>query len=168
MSDEMSGDTFTRACESLDFPVVVVSAFDGRERSGCLVSFHTQCSIEPRRWLVCISKTNHTYGVAAHSEWLVVHLLREDQHGLAQFFGGVTDDALGPHEKFDYCTWYPGPGGTPILEGCDWLAGRVVERFDGGDHVLHVLDIIEAGAQHGPARQLGWQAVRDFRPGHEP
>ena len=84
----MSADAFTRTCESLDFPMTVVTAFDGREHSGCLVGFHTQCSIEPRRWLVCISKANHTCGVAERAEWLAVHLLRDDQHALAQFFGG--------------------------------------------------------------------------------
>ena len=55
----------------------------------------------------------------------------------------MTGDSIAPHEKFDYCAWRPGPGGAPILEGCDWLAGRVLERIDGGDHVIHILDIAE-------------------------
>lgn len=164
----MNEDAFTRNCLSLDFPMAVVTAFDGRERSGCLVGFHTQCSIEPRRWLVCISKPNHTSGIAAGAEWLVVHFLRADQHGLAQFFGGVTEDAIAPHDKFEYCDWRPGPGGTPILTGCDWLAGRIVQRVDGGDHVAHVIDVIESAQEHAPARQLGAMSVRDIQAGHDP
>jgi flavin reductase (DIM6/NTAB) family NADH-FMN oxidoreductase RutF len=164
----MNADSFSRVCNSLDYPMTVVTAFDGRERSGCLVGFHTQCSIDPRRWIVCISKTNHTFAIASSSEWLVVHLLRDDQHGLAQFFGGVTGDAIAPHEKFEYTPWRAGPGETPILAGCDWLAGRVLERMDCGDHVAHVLEITEGAEEHTEAPQLGSHAVRDIRPGHAP
>jgi flavin reductase (DIM6/NTAB) family NADH-FMN oxidoreductase RutF len=162
----MSTDPFARQCLSLDFPMTIVTAFDGRERSGCLLGFHTQCSMKPRRWLVCVSKKNHTFGVASRAEWLIVHLLRDDQHALAQLFGGETEDAIAPHEKFEQCAWRPGPGGTPILEGCDWLAGRVLERHDCGDHVAHVLDIVEVGEEHADAPQLGSRSVRDIAPGH--
>jgi flavin reductase (DIM6/NTAB) family NADH-FMN oxidoreductase RutF len=162
----MNGDAFTRLCLSLDFPMGIVTAFDGHHHSGCLVGFHTQCSITPRRWLVCVSKLNHTCGVALRAHWLVLHLLRNDQHALAELFGGVTGDAIEPHEKFDYCAWRPGPHETPILEGCDWIAGRVIERFGGGDHMMFLIDITEHGEEHAPAPQLGSKAVRDIHPGH--
>ena len=54
--------------------VVTTVAVDG-ERSGCLAGFVTQCSIEPPRFLVCISKVNHTGGVVARAQALAVHLL---------------------------------------------------------------------------------------------
>lgn len=162
----MIGEALAQLCASLDFPMTVVTAFDGHERSGCLVGFHTQCSITPHRWLVCISTANHTYGVAVNSEWLVLHLLRDDQHALAELFGGETEDALAPHEKFDSVTWRPGPGGVPVLAGCDWIAGRVLERVEVGDHVAHVLDILETGMDHVHAPQLGSQRVHDIQPGH--
>ena len=164
----MSADTFVRICDSLDVPMAVVTAFDGRERAGCLVGFHTQCSIAPRRWLVCISKTNHTCRVAGGAEWLALHFLRNDQHDLAQLFGGVTGDETPPEGKFERCSWHPGPGGTPILAGCDWLAGRVRERFDAGDHVVYLLDITESAHVHAPAPQLGSRSVHDIPPGHAP
>jgi len=162
----MNAASLARLCTSLDFPMVVVTAFDGCERSGCLVGFHTQCSIEPHRWLVCISTSNHTSGVAGRAEWLAVHFLRNDQHELAQLFGGVTGDAIAPHEKFEACAWQPGPGGTPILAGCDWIAGRVLQRIELGDHVAHLLEITEIGMDHAPAPQLGSQHARDIDPGH--
>jgi flavin reductase (DIM6/NTAB) family NADH-FMN oxidoreductase RutF/NAD(P)-dependent dehydrogenase (short-subunit alcohol dehydrogenase family) len=159
---------FTGICTSLDFPMTVVTAFDGRERSGCLVGFHTQCSIEPQRWLVCISKTNHTYGVARDADYLALHFLREDQHELAQLFGGVSEDDIAPHEKFERCAWHAGARGTPIIDGCDYIAGRVLKRTDAGDHVAHVIDVSDAGKHHAPAPQLGSRAVRDIHPGHAP
>jgi flavin reductase (DIM6/NTAB) family NADH-FMN oxidoreductase RutF len=161
----VNGDALAQLCASLDFPMAVVTAFDGRERSGCLVGFHTQCSIAPHRWLVCISVANHTYRIAQASEWLVVHVLRDDERALAELFGAVTGD-VAPHEKFDRCSWRPGPGGVPVLAGCDWVAGRVLERIEVGDHVAHLLDIAEVGIDHVPAPQLGSQHVRDIHPGH--
>lgn len=164
----MNGETFGRLCQSLNNAMIVVTAHDGREHSGCLAGFHTQCSIDPPHWLVCISKLNHTCGVAAGSEWLVVHLLREDQHALAQLFGGVTGDAIAPHEKFERCTWRPGPGGAPVIAGCDWIAGRVLQRIDVGDHAGHLLDVRDAAQEHAPAKPLGFQQARDIHPGHPP
>ncbi len=162
----MSPDVFSGVCESLDVPMAVVTAFDGHERSGCLVGFHTQCSIEPRRWIVCISKENHTCRIAVKAEFIALHFLREDQHDLAELFGGTTADEIGAGAKFEHCAWQAGAGGTPILAGCDFVTGRVLERTDAGDHVAHVLEITEAGRAHKPARQLGSQAVHDIQPGH--
>jgi len=160
--------TVARICASLDAPMAVVTAFDGRQRSGCLVGFHTQCSIHPQRWLVCISKTNHTFDVARDAEYLAVHFLREDQHDLAHLFGGVSEDDIAPHEKFERCAWHADVHGTPILDGCDYVAGRVLKRTDAGDHVAHIVEISAAKRQHPPAPQLGSQAVRDIQPGHAP
>ncbi|WP_255355718.1 flavin reductase, partial [Frankia sp. CpI1-P] len=50
---------FHEAVSAISYPMVIVTAAvpDG-ERSGCLVGFHTQCSIEPARYLLCISQAN--------------------------------------------------------------------------------------------------------------
>ena len=162
----MSTDPFTRYCESLDFPMTIVTAFDGRERSGCLVGFHTQCSIEPRRWLVCISKANHTFGVARRAEWLVVHLLRDDQHALAQLFGGVTEDAIAPHEKFERAPGVPGPAERRFSTAAIGSPDACSSASTAGDHVAHVLEITEVGQEHAPAPQFGSMSVRDITPGH--
>ena len=162
----MSRDAFERICSTLDSAMAIVTAYDGRERSGCLIGFHTQCSIAPRRWLACISKANHTYGVASGARRLAVHVLRDDQHGLAQIFGGETEDAIAPATKFEQCAWHPAPDGTPILDGCDWFAGPILERVDLGDHVGHLIEITDAGNGHAGAPPLGFQATRDIHPGH--
>lgn len=163
----MSTGGLDALCTSLDAPMVIVTAFDGRERSGCLAGFHTQCSISPPRWLVCISKKNHTFGVAARAERLALHFLRNDQHDLAQLFGGVTEDDIAPHVKFERCTSHADAGGTPIIAGCDYVSGRILERVDVGDHVAHIIAIEAAERIHEPAPQLGFQEVRDIVPGHK-
>jgi NADH-quinone oxidoreductase subunit J len=49
--------------------IVTTCGADG-ERSGCLVGFSTQCSIDPGRFLVCLSRTNHTFAVAQEADFL--------------------------------------------------------------------------------------------------
>ena len=156
-------DVYREIVDTLDAPMVVVTACDGNERSGCLVGFATECSIAPPRWLVCISKVNHTLRVARAADTLIVHLLRTDQGDLARLFGSLTDDTV---DKFAHCTCRDGPGGAPIIAGCDWIAGRVRERIDLGDHEGQLLDVFDAGHEHAEAPQLGFQAVRGLRPGH--
>ncbi|HEV7887714.1 MAG TPA: flavin reductase family protein [Acidimicrobiales bacterium] len=147
----------------LDYPMVIVTAASGQERSGCLVGFSTQCSIKPPRYLVCISKANHTYGVAAQAEGLVVHFPTAAESGLAALFGSETGDEV---DKFSRCVWQPGPSGAPVLDGVKrWFAGRVREQVDLGDHVGFVLDVGDAACA-GDDPPLGFQSVRDLPPGH--
>jgi flavin reductase (DIM6/NTAB) family NADH-FMN oxidoreductase RutF len=164
----MSVHDFERLCARLDNPMAIVTAYDGRERSGCLVGFHTQCSIDPPRYIVCLSKTNHTIGIALNAARLVVHILHKDQHDLAELFGGTTADAIGAEEKFARCAWKPDGDGTPIIAGCDWFAGTVRERTDLGDHVAHIIDVTACAIVHEPGPQLGFQAVSGMKPGHPP
>jgi flavin reductase (DIM6/NTAB) family NADH-FMN oxidoreductase RutF len=93
-----------------------------------------------------------------------VHLLREGDEPLARLFGEETGDEV---SKFDECEWRAGPDGVPIVVGCDWFAGRVRDRVDTGDHVMHLLDVFDA-AQAATGAQLGYQQVRDLEPGHAP
>jgi flavin reductase (DIM6/NTAB) family NADH-FMN oxidoreductase RutF len=168
--DRMTGDgqkALQRLAARTDTPMAIVTAAapDGR-RSGCLMGFWTQCSIHPPRVLPCISKTNHTLEVAIASEVLVVHWLGDDDRGLAELFGGTTGDDV---DKFERCSWRPGPGGVPVLDGVKgWVGGPVAGRFDVGDHVAFVVDA-EFGAADDPSSgELGFQAVKDVEPGHAP
>jgi flavin reductase (DIM6/NTAB) family NADH-FMN oxidoreductase RutF len=157
---------FTRIVQRLDYPMFVVTAADGDERSGCLVGFATQCSIKPARFLVCISEKNHTFGLAGRSDTLVVHVLGDDELGLAELFGGETGDEV---DKFAGCTWRPGPGGAPVLEGAAaWFAGRVLERVAFGDHTGFVLEPLEGADDSFDGGELSYQQVEDLDPGHAP
>ena len=55
---------FDALMAQLDQPLVVVTTAAGDERAGCVVGFHVQCSIEPRRVAVWLSKANHTFRVS--------------------------------------------------------------------------------------------------------
>ena len=70
----MDADEFVAG---FDYPMFVVTAVDPGTgaRAGCLVGFATQTSIEPFRFLVCLSRRNRTYRVARAATVLAVHVL---------------------------------------------------------------------------------------------
>jgi flavin reductase (DIM6/NTAB) family NADH-FMN oxidoreductase RutF len=148
----------------LDYPMLIVTANDGRRRAGCLVGFASQCSIDPPRHMVWLSKNNHTYAVAKGGDRLGVHVPVPENRALAELFGTVTGFA---EDKFARCAWRDGPDGVPLLTDCpQWFVGRVLSRHDTGDHegVLLEPTVVGDGAGLG---QLGFQAVRDLDAGNE-
>ncbi|HVF21020.1 MAG TPA: flavin reductase family protein [Mycobacteriales bacterium] len=150
---------------SLDYPMVVVTAAAGEVVGGCLVGFWSQCSIDPPRLLVCLSKRNHTYRVASRARALAVHFLRSDNLGLARLFGEQTGDEV---DKLAQLEWRAGLAGVPVISGVrGWVAGPVHDRMDLGDHVGHVVDVVGGGVEGDAADSLTFQHVRDFQPGHD-
>jgi flavin reductase (DIM6/NTAB) family NADH-FMN oxidoreductase RutF len=138
VDDSDSVGAFEAIVEHLEYPMFVVAAAAEGDADACLVGFTSQCSIDPPRFGVFLSKVNHTYDLALRAAVLVVHRLRADQHALAAHFGGTSahDD---PGKLADW-EWTPGPEGAPVIADCDWFAGRILDRADGGDHVLFVLE----------------------------
>jgi flavin reductase (DIM6/NTAB) family NADH-FMN oxidoreductase RutF len=126
----------------LDYPMFIVTVASGTERAGCLVGFATQCSIDPPRFLLCLSERNRTFRVARDADVVVVHLVPEDAGALADLFGGRTGDEI---DKFAHCAWSPGPSDTPILDACpNWFAARIIDRVAAGDHCALLLDPFHA------------------------
>jgi flavin reductase (DIM6/NTAB) family NADH-FMN oxidoreductase RutF len=163
---------FERLVATLDYPVYVVTTAVEGERAGCLVGFATQCSIHPPRFLVCISKKNHTYPLARRASGLGVHVLGKDDTGIAELFGGETGDEV---DKFARVPWHSGLGGVPVLEACErWFAGAVLEQIDFSDHIGFLLEPIEVEQdasgiqQDASGDQLTFQRARHIEPGHEP
>jgi flavin reductase (DIM6/NTAB) family NADH-FMN oxidoreductase RutF len=155
---------FEAIARRLEYPMFIVTAAAEGEIAGCLVGFTTQCSLEPARFITCISRLNHTYRVARGAPVLAVHLLSGAERDLAELFGGATGDRL---DKFERCEWQPGPGGAPILTRCnDWFAGRVLERFEAGDHDAFVLEPVAGDAGPEDTRALTSLEAASIEPGH--
>ena len=147
----------------LDYPMAVVTTATDAERSGCLVGFFTQCSIDPVRVMVFLSVANHTYRVAEDAEVIAVHLLDRRQHELAALFGEESGDWA---RKLAAVDTHPGPEGVPILDAAPaWFAGRILARVPGGDHVGFLLEPV-AAARRRDFEQLGFQQVTDLDAGH--
>jgi flavin reductase (DIM6/NTAB) family NADH-FMN oxidoreductase RutF len=148
----------------IDYPMYIVTVAAGGEHSGCLVGFATQCSIDPIRFLVCLSDKNRTYRVAQNAEVLAVHLVPAGADDLVALFGAETGDDV---DKFERCAWREGPAGVRVLDGCpNWFVGRIIDRLAVGDHLAMLLDPIDAGAS-GDKSQFDFHRAKRFAPGHE-
>lgn len=163
----MSAEGLAELVAAMDGAMVVVTACGASgERDGCLVGFHSQCSIDPPRYAVWLSVANRTYELATGATHLAVHLLGRGETGLARHFGALTGDAT---DKLATVAWTAGPDGVPLL---DDLPARFVGRIEsraaaaGGDHHLFVLDVVVADAPPPPADVLRLSDATHIDPGH--
>ena len=150
--------------DRVDYPlyVVTVRAADA-EMSGCLAGFVTQCSIDPPNFLVCVSKVNHTLGVAERSSGMALHLLGRDQEALARLFAEETGNRV---DKFASVAWRLGDGGAPLLEDvAARLEGRILGHMTVGDHEAFVLQA-EHAAAGDRAGLLTYRTAPPLHPGH--
>jgi flavin reductase (DIM6/NTAB) family NADH-FMN oxidoreductase RutF len=159
--DEVSR-LFADLMGGLNYPVFVVTTTAAGERDGCVIGFATQTSVDPARFLACLSRSNRTFRLAREASALAVHLIPRERRDLAELFGGETGDEI---DKLARCEWSPGPHDLPILDGCpSWFAGSILSRHDLGDHEGYLLDPIEA--RYEPGELLYFQDVKDIEPGH--
>jgi flavin reductase (DIM6/NTAB) family NADH-FMN oxidoreductase RutF len=152
---ELAGD--------IDYSMFIVTTAADDELAGCLVGFATQCSIQPPRFLVCLSDKNRTFRVAERADALIVHFVGAGADALVELFGSATGDDT---DKFARCRWHPGPLGMPLLDECPrWFAGRILDRTPVGDHVGFLLDPFDARRAEPDAPFLFHRAKR-LEPGH--
>jgi flavin reductase (DIM6/NTAB) family NADH-FMN oxidoreductase RutF len=147
---------------TVDYPLYIVTAGVGDDVSGCLAGFVTQCSIAPPRFLVCISKVNHTFGIAIRAKGLAVHVLGSHQRETASLFGEASGDWT---DKFSRVAWNEGATGAPVLVECAaWVEGPVLTRLDAGDHEAFLIGVSAGGGVR--AKPLMLSDADDLQPGH--
>lgn len=158
-------DDFDTLVAQADNAAIIVTTAANDELAGCLVGFHSQCSIEPRRYAVWISKANHTYRTALFAEHLAVHFLTTDQMHLAELFGTQSSDDV---DKFDRCDWTMADEEVPLLDGCRnrFVARRATVIDDGSDHVCFVLDPKRSESSDS-GTPLRLSQIDDLEPGHD-
>ena len=160
-----TASTFAELTGRLDYPMLVVTTAANGERSGCLVGFSTQCSIDPARFIVCLSDKNRTTRVARAADALAVHFPPAEALELARLFGSRTSDEI---DKFSRCRWHTGPLGLPIIDQCHrWFVGTILERHKLGDHIAFILEPFEA-YDGGGGKTLTFSDVKRLDPGHAP
>jgi flavin reductase (DIM6/NTAB) family NADH-FMN oxidoreductase RutF len=153
---------FGRLTGQLSYPMLIVTATGRHGPAGCLVGFHTQCSIDPPRFLVCMSGKNYTSRVAATADVLGVHFLDASHSELSVLFGEQTGDHV---DKFAECEWEERAGIAVLTKVSAWFAGLVLQRIELGDHTGYLLEPVTASVP-GELRQLSFQHVKTLRPGH--
>jgi flavin reductase (DIM6/NTAB) family NADH-FMN oxidoreductase RutF len=159
-------EAFAELTGSLDYSMLIVTASAGGEPSGCLVGFATQCSIEPPRFLVCLSVRNHTHAVASEANELAVHFPSRAATEIVELFGEETGDRV---DKFTRCEWRRGPRELPLLAACPrWFAGEILDRVPLGDHTAFVLAPFAAEAPPPADGGFPFRVAKRMDPGHEP
>ena len=159
-------DPFDEVVSHLDYPMFIATTASAHgEIDGCLVGFATQCSIDPPRFLVCISDKNRTYrALEAGASAMAVHVVPATAAELVEVFGGETGDE---EDKFSKVSWTRGPEGLPVLDDCpSWFAGRILERIALGDHVGFLVEPFDGRADYdGPV--FPFSRAKRIEPGHE-
>jgi flavin reductase (DIM6/NTAB) family NADH-FMN oxidoreductase RutF len=156
--------TFTSLMGELDYPMFIVTTVAGDgERSGCLIGFATQISIDPPRFLTGISNKNRTYRVSRRAEYLGVHFVPADGDEIAELFGGETGDEV---DKFARVAWHDGPHAVPLLDDCrNRFVGRVLDRMNAGDHTAYLLEPVAAEHADGEG-EFTFHRAKRIEPGH--
>src|SRR4051794_36920504 len=157
--------TFDELVSQLDPAMAIVTAASGDERAGCLIGFHAQCSIEPERYAVWLSKANHTYRVALHAGSLAVHFVDERELELARLFGTTSGDET---DKFARCEWEADESGVPLLTDCPnrFVARKGALLEGGGAHVGVALEPTRSWGT-GSLRPLRLSTADKLEPGHD-
>jgi flavin reductase (DIM6/NTAB) family NADH-FMN oxidoreductase RutF len=156
---------FDRITAALDGPMIVVTTASQQRVAGCLVGFHTQSSIDPRRYTLWLSKANHTYRVALRASAFGLHFLDVADLDLAERFGTTTGERV---DKFSGLAWTEGLGGVPLLQRCPHRveAERVAILDDGSDHVCVTTNPIRATGD-GEFTPLRLSAVAHLEASHD-
>lgn len=162
MSDDR--ERFLSITASVNQAMVVVTASHRGNRSGCLVGFHGQVSIEPLRWGVWISRVNHSFPIVTEADTVAVHFLTSTQHHLAEHFGGLSGDEV---DKFAGRRLADRADGIPVLAEVEHrIVGRRSAVYDGAtDHACVIIAPTEFHG-NGTFRPLRLDAVNDVTPGH--
>ncbi len=137
-------DALHEVAGRLDYPMFILTTHADGELSGCLIGFMTQCSVDPVRFVICVSDKNHTHAVALRAGALAVHLVPEGEVELARLFGEHTGDDI---DKFSRCSWEPGLDGVPLLRACpDRFEAAILDRIEAGDHTAFIVEPRAASA----------------------
>ncbi|MGU3495446.1 flavin reductase family protein [Xanthobacteraceae bacterium A53D] len=150
--------TKTRSAETLDprafretlglFPTgvaIVTTCTPQGERIGATVSSFNSVSLDPPLVLFSIARNAKAYDAWANAEHYAVNILPESQSELSTRFARALSD------KWEGIAPEAGAGGAPLLrEALAWFECRHHGRYDGGDHLILVGEVIRHVA-HGAA-----------------
>jgi flavin reductase (DIM6/NTAB) family NADH-FMN oxidoreductase RutF len=150
--------TFREALGAVCAPVAVVTSHDGRPH-GTTVSAFSSLSLEPPLVLVALDRGSDLLDMIRRSGRYGINVLAHDQEPLATRFARKGAD------KFEGVAWELDHGVPRLEETATWIACRLHELTDGGDHVIAVGLVEHAEAGEGAPllyrqREFGTLAAR--------
>jgi flavin reductase (DIM6/NTAB) family NADH-FMN oxidoreductase RutF len=124
--------------------VAVVTTVDGEGGyRGATVSAFAAVSLEPPLVLVCLDRSGRMSEMVPDAGIFAVSILESNQEFLAERFAGR---APLPDRHFIGVPYQLAGNGCPLLDGAHaWYACRVAAAHDGGDHIVIIGAVEEAG-----------------------
>lgn len=140
-----SPDEFRRAMASLPTAVTVVTAPGNHGPAGATANAVASLSLEPTLMIAALDRDSRTLAAVRNAGRFGINVLTADQEELARAFATKA-----PHpEKWADVTWDE-QGGVPIIHGCVlWVACRLRDGHDGGDHVILTGHVEAVGGNSG-------------------
>ena len=136
----MNGQDLRSGMKLVPTAVTIVTASSNGKSRGATIGSFVSVSLEPP--LVCfnIAQDAQLYGILQSAEYLAVHVLRDDQHELSNFFASPDRSN---EEQFERTPHRIDENGTPILE--ETLVVFVCKSrsmTEAGDHSVMMAEVI--------------------------
>jgi len=143
-----------KALSFLSHPVTIITANDGKQKSGMTAAWTTQISIDPPILCTSISPKRHTWDMLANAEYFGVCQLTKDQIEASNIFGSKSGRNV---DKFELMGLEPfmAAHDVPLVPGS--LAGfvcRKTHQTEQGDHWVLFGEVVEAW--QGEGKPLNW------------
>lgn len=123
-------EEFTAALAGVCTPVSVVTSHHEGRPHGTTVSAFCSLSLEPPMVLVSLDRSSDLLAMVTDSGRFGVNVLAHDQDELARGFARKGAD------KFDGVEWDLHLGVPRLAGAATWLACRVEQLIEGGDHLV--------------------------------
>jgi len=132
-------ENFRRVLGRLPTGVVVVTGGDPEHPSGLVCGSFMSVSMEPPLVVVSPAKASTSWPAIEAGGSFCANVLAENQEHLARRF------AVSGGDKFEALDWHPAPAtGSPLIDDvAAWIDCRIYERFDAGDHLLVLGEVLE-------------------------
>ena len=120
----------------------IVTANDGNNATGAVISFVTQISVEPSLIALSIRKNTSFYNVAEKNKYLAVHLPSKEQQSMVSSLFKIKDQSLKSINGYSV-NW--SELNNPILDDIPMiLEVKIIEIIDKGDHPIFICEVVNA------------------------
>jgi flavin reductase (DIM6/NTAB) family NADH-FMN oxidoreductase RutF len=134
---------FRQVAGSFASGVTVITTGSKGQFHGMTASAFTSLSIDPTLVLICVDKRAETYEALSEAGKFNVNILAADQEHLSRTFASKDSPAAHGLSGIDYKL---GELGLPVLDGVlAFFECRVAHELDGGDHIIFVGEVDNAG-----------------------
>ncbi|MGG7465733.1 flavin reductase family protein [Plantibacter sp. YIM 135347] len=119
--------------------VVAVCALVDDAPVGIAVNSFTSVSLDPPLVAVCVARTSNTWPILAGQTRLGMSILGSHHEVLCRKLASRNLD------RFEDEDWHATEGGAVLMDGAAlWLECEVRASYDGGDHEIVVLEVLQS------------------------